>query len=92
MASGYVSDIETIRIIEQYAKEFGYTRLTYGSGKTTYIRMNNTKEGYYPETTLVYSHGLDYIKFYTGEKMEKFKISDLELGILEDVCIHQAKK
>jgi hypothetical protein len=92
LASGYVSDIETIRIIEQYAKEFGYTRLTYGSGKTTYVRMNNKKDGYYPSTTLVYSHGLDYVKFYTDKKMEKFKISDLALGILENVCIHRIKE
>ena len=69
---------------------FGFTRITYSPGSTTYIRMND-KNSDYQFSTLTYSHGLDYVKFSSGEKVEKFKIGDLTLGVLNSICIHEIK-
>ena len=93
MSSGYIIDNDKERLVEKYAKEFGFTRITYSPGSTTYIRMNESEEkDLYPFSILKYNHGMDYVNFSSGDKTEKFKIGDLSLGILENTCIHEARK
>ncbi len=92
MGSGYVQDNDKIKMVEKYAKEFGFTKITCSPGSTTFIRMNEeNNEGFNPYSILTYSHGLDYVKFSTGKNVEKFKIGDLSLGILESTCVHRIK-